>query len=204
MTLHNAAPPSTPPSVLGIPTTAAPARFTSGAASVTGLSYEQVIADLYSKRVLSKSQVAVAVVKLKLKLPDLANALGLSSVKQLMQEFINDPEDTPSHNQEPARQNFTLEEAIDVLYSGKTTRQLAELYPNRTQKAIQNFRWRCLKQGLRVNQAVYELIAEGQKPEDINILGYPLWMVKFAETVFQLQVYARMHRKPEIKVTWGD
>lgn len=192
-----------PPSILGVPTTAAPARFSPGAASVTALSYEQVIADLYAKRVLNKQQVATAVVKLKLKLPALATALGLSSVNQLMEEFINDPGDMPSYEVEK-RQNFTLAEAIEVLYSGKSNKQLAEEMPHRTQKAIQNFRWRTLKQGLRVNQAVYELVAEGQKPEDINVLGFPLWMIEFTDMVHKLQVYARMHHKQEPKVFWGD
>lgn len=189
-----------PPSILGIATRTPtpPSRLTSPTGvAPSGLTREQVIADLYAKHVMDKSQVAKAVVKLKLNLTLLADALGLPDVKALLAEFVNDPKDASESKGNWSA--FGYEEARIALYEGLSAQAAAEKI-GRTPKAVQNFRWRTFTQGLRVNQAVWELIRDGHTPEEINELGHPLWMCQFAETVWMLNTYALLHRKTPPKV----
>lgn len=167
-------------------------------------SHATVVADLYRKRVIDAATLSRAILKLRLDIHTVAEALD-TSPNDLVKELVNVQETpvvrtpvTPA-KKHPKWETWDYESAHVALFDPRTPTQLApEL--KRSPQSIRAFRYRMRTQGCRVNKAVWELFAEGYKPEEIAKLGYPLWMPKFVELVRKLQKTAVLLGHEPIKV----
>lgn len=157
-------------------------------ATAPGVTMEHAVARLYSARVIDKNAVSKAVVKFKLNPQGLAKELGHDSVAELAAELVTEASAGSTETWTP----FSFEEAVRVLYTDRDKKpaQLSLEMPARTPKSIAGFRYRVEKTGVRINKAVWDLLKEGYKPEEIAAVGHPLWMVEFANTIKRLQTWA--------------
>lgn len=168
---------------------------TSAPAVATPMTMERAVVDLYRYKILPREGIAKAIVKLKLNHKRLADELGVD-VNDLFYEFVKPAEQAKS---EPGWAIWTFDDAVKALYDTRPIADIAQEI-NRTPKATRQFKYRCFKQGVRINTAIWELLKDGNHPDELKDLGHPDWMVDFAVLIRRLNRYAITEDLPTIEV----
>lgn len=153
---------------------------------------EHTVVDLYTNGILTKTQFIAAKTKLKLDKQMLMRHLGIQNETEFFREFA-EVEAIPAIITQPWRP-FTFEEAVKALWDERKAPELAREL-NRNKKGITSFKYRVLKQGVRIHkQAWYDLIA-GYPIEVIATKhSIPVWRVEFIKLMLDLDAYAQKYK----------
>ncbi|ABU97005.1 hypothetical protein P74p55 [Thermus phage P74-26] len=156
---------------------------------------ESVLAKLYVDGILEASKLSRAAKSLGVRLEPVLEAIERAGIprSQVYLEATSTPKLSASR---PAWSTYTLEEAVEVLYNRAVPAKELARKLNKTEKSVNNFRWRAFRQGFLVPKKLWEaILAEDRK----TVESYG-WRGEFATMLYNLVSYAERRKLTPPKV----
>ena len=160
----------------------------------------QTLLQMHQKKLIDKSTVAKAVVKLRLDPLLMAREFGYETINEFLQEFVQEQDTSSDTGSSSELWTFdAMAQASDARFKrGWSYRQIAEEL-NRTPKSVQSFFRRTFDQGNSVQRAVWELLNDGYSVQEITeLVDYGEWRVQFAYDLLKLKRYCAAMQLQEI------
>ena len=159
---------------------------------------EATVFRLYDAGLLTRRDIAGAVMRLRLKLPFLASAFGYSELGEFLHEFVGPAGEDPLDDRQ-TRSPWSYQEMVkvttDCFVGGATATQIAERI-GRSPASVRSFFHRCFEQGYVVRVFVWELLREGYSWQEVADAGYPPRRCEFTSDLMRLADYCRTRGLP--------
>ncbi len=151
----------------------------------------KIIAQLYANNVIEASKLAKAASVTRTSISDILTEIELLGIPRnvVFGEAVK-----PSTISKNEWRPYSLEEAVEVLYSGKSVDELASKF-GRSKKSIENFRWRAFRQGFLVSKSLLNAVNSGAS------FG---WRGSFLRTLAELESYALNNGLTPPKIIYTD